>query len=170
MADYGAVLEIRGARAEDGSTLRQIDTETWSPGVTPAPPTDPDLPFFGERNDPADVLVATEDGAVVGFAMVHQPLPLPSHEHVLELDGLAVTPSRQGRGLGRRLVEAAQQEAVRRGARKLSLRVLSTNPAARRLYESCGFTVEGILRGEFLLEGDLVDDILMAWPVADTGS
>ena len=34
--------------------------------------------------------------------------------------------------------------------------------AARGLYEAAGFEVEGVLRGEFLLEGDYVDDVLMA--------
>ena len=34
--------------------------------------------------------------------------------------------------------------------------------AARRLYESCGFTAEGVLREEFFLGGRYVDDVLMA--------
>jgi len=49
-----------------------------------------------------------------------------------------------------------------RGARKLSLRVLGGNVAARRLYESCGFMAEGILREEYFLGGRYVDDVLMA--------
>ena len=53
-------------------------------------------------------------------------------------------------------------EARSRGGRKLSLRVLSTNPTAIGLYESEGFVVEGVLRGEFVLEGREVDDVLMA--------
>jgi len=32
----------------------------------------------------------------------------------------------------------------------------------RRLYESCGFVVEGVLRGEFHVDGRDVDDVLMA--------
>jgi RimJ/RimL family protein N-acetyltransferase len=40
--------------------------------------------------------------------------------------------------------------------------VLGPNAAARALYESCGFTVEGVLREEFLLDGQYVDDVLMA--------
>ena len=39
---------------------------------------------------------------------------------------------------------------------------MATNPSARRLYEFCGFRVEGVLRGEFLIGGVLVDDVLMA--------
>ena len=65
-------------------------------------------------------------------------------------------------GAGRHLVEAAVEEARKRGARKLSLRVLGGNTAARRLYEACGFVVEGILRDQFLLGDRYVDDIFMA--------
>jgi RimJ/RimL family protein N-acetyltransferase len=43
----------------------------------------------------------------------------------------------------------------------MTLRVLGHNAAARRLYEGCGFVVEGVLPGEFLIEGRYVDDVLM---------
>lgn len=101
-------------------------------------------------------------GAVAGYAKLGQSMAISSHEHVLELGGLAVDPRCQGRGVGRGLVEAAVEDARARGARKLSLRVLGLNTGARRLYESCGFSVEGVLRAEFLLEGRFVDDVLMA--------
>ena len=64
--------------------------------------------------------------------------------------------------MGRALLDAAVEEARRRGARRLTLRVLGANVAARRLYERSGFLVEGVLRGEFHLDGQDVDDVLMA--------
>ncbi len=81
---------------------------------------------------------------------------------MLELGGLAVDPGHQRTGAGRALVHAVVQQARARGARKLSLRVLGPNVTARRLYEACGFTVEGVLRAEFLLDGGYRDDVLMA--------
>lgn len=153
---------IRPARPEDAERLRALDVATWSPLVSPGPRQEPTTPFFGERTDPADVLVAEADGEVSGFVVLRQSSAMPSHAHVLMVNGLAVDPGRQGQGIGRLLVEAARHEAGRRGARKLSLRVLSTNESARRLYESCGFAVEGVLRAEFVLEGREVDDVLMA--------
>ena len=87
---------------------------------------------------------------------------MPSHAHVLVINGLAVDPGRQGLGIGSRLIAAALDEARGRGARKVSLRVLASNTRARSLYESCGFVVEGVLRGEFLLHDEFVDDLFMA--------
>lgn len=140
--------------------LLRIDALTWAAAVAPGPP--PASAFFGERTRPEDVLVADADGAPAGYVKLGESIALPSHRHVLEIQGLAVDPARQGRGTGGRLVNEAVEEARRRGARKLSLRVLAPNLAARRLYAACGFAVEGVLRGEFLLDGRYVDDVLMA--------
>jgi len=155
-------MTIRQARLEDEPRLRDIDAVTWTAGVSPAPPPSADAAFFGERTAPSDVLVAEADGAIAGYAALGQSVSLASHSHVLEIRGLAVHPAHQRCGVGRRLVEACIEQARSRGARKLSLRVLGGNVAARRLYESCGFTAEGVLREEFFLGGRYVDDVLMA--------
>ncbi|WP_030173856.1 GNAT family N-acetyltransferase [Streptomyces sp. NRRL S-813] len=157
---------IRGADQQDDKALSAIDSATWSPHVTPAAAREPGSPFFNDRMQPGDVLVAEKEGLVVGYAMLRQSIPMPSHRHVLEVAGLAVDPTQWGQGIGRRLMEEAKREAHQRGARKLSLRVLAPNVTARLLYESCGFTVEGILKAEFLLQGQLVDDVLMACHIA----
>jgi ribosomal protein S18 acetylase RimI-like enzyme len=158
----GGVVHVRQARPDDEVALTKINAAAWREDVSPAPAPPPDAPFFGERTRPADTLAAEIDGVVVGYAVIGQSLPLASHAHVLELRGLAVDPARQRCGAGRRLVEASIEQARGRGARKLVLRVLGGNARARRLYESCGFGVEGVLHAEFFLAGQYVDDVLMA--------
>jgi len=156
------VIEIRAARPDDSATLTAIDAVSWTTANSPAGlPAEP-RPFFRPDEDPADTVVAALDGVVVGYARLRNPLPVPSHEHVLEINGLAVDPGVAGKGVGGALVEAAVAEAERRGARKVSLRVLGTNAVARRLYARCGFVEEGVLRAEFLLDGRYVDDVFMA--------
>ena len=166
-------VRIRRATPDDGPGLVAVDTATWSPAVTPAPRWDAERDFFA-RTRPENVLVAVVEEAVVegevaGYAVVDAASALPSHAHVLQVHGLAVHPRRQGRGVGRRLVTAAVEEARRRGARRLTLRVLGSNPAARALYERCGFVVEGALPGEYLLDGRFVDDILMGYTFEPAG-
>ncbi len=53
---------------------------------------------------------------------------------------LYVVPSRRGHGLGRTLMEAALEEARRRGADTMEIGVDEPDLAARNLYESLGFT------------------------------
>lgn len=153
---------IRPALQADDAALRRLDIATWSWMVTPSPAKPDDAPFFGDAARPEDVLVAAVADAVAGYVRLGPALPLESGRHVLEIRGLAVDPAHQGRGIGRLLMAAAVEAATARGARKLTLRVLSSNATARALYESCGFAVEGILRETFLLEGRYVDDVLMA--------
>jgi ribosomal protein S18 acetylase RimI-like enzyme len=156
------MAEVRQARPEDQAALGRIDAATWTADVSPAPPPPAGAAFFSERTRPADVLVAEIGGVVAGYAVLGQSIALASHAHVHQIRGLAVSPAHQRRGAGRRLVEASVEQARGRGARKLALRVLGSNVGARRLYESCGFGVEGVLRAEFFLAGHYVDDVLMA--------
>lgn len=154
-------LRVRPATVDDGERIIAIDRATFSPRVSPGQgPTAATDPF--ERHDPADVLVAEVPGEVVGYLVLGHPTSLPSNAHVWQVQALAVDPHHGRRGAGRALVEAAVEEAIHRGGRRLTLRVLATNPGARELYEAQGFVVEGVLRGEFVLDGDEVDDVMMA--------
>jgi ribosomal protein S18 acetylase RimI-like enzyme len=155
-------VTIRPASEHDDAALRALDRATWSSDVTPAPQRPPEMPFFGPEVTPQDVLVAVVDDAVAGYVMLVPAHRIESGRHVLSIGGLAVDPGRHRQGLGRLLISAAAREATARGARRLTLRVLGPNARARALYESCGFEVEGRLRGEFLLDGRYVDDVLMA--------
>jgi ribosomal protein S18 acetylase RimI-like enzyme len=153
---------IRPATAADDTALHRLDVVTWSPDVSPAPRPPAARPFFRAGDRPGDVLVAEVDGAVTGYVKLGATTELESNRHVFAIWGLAVDPAYQGRGLGRALLDAAAREAAARGARRLTLRVHGPNAAARALYAACGFTEEGVLRGEFHLAGRDVDDVLMA--------
>jgi len=146
---------IRPARAGDAVAIAALDAATWSFDVTPSPRTSVPSSIDG-------MLVAEEGGEIVGYVAVGRATRLESNRHVADIRGLAVAPDHQGRGLGRALVQAALDAARERGARKVTLRVLGPNTAARALYESCGFVVEGVRRDEFFLDGRYVDDVLMA--------
>ncbi|MDT0615321.1 GNAT family N-acetyltransferase [Streptomyces lancefieldiae] len=167
------VAHIRHARSEDEQPLRRLDRDTWSYLHAVSPPPGLDEPFFREHSGPADHLVAELDGAVVGYLRLGFPTPLASNAHVRQIRGLAVADAARGHGVGRALVRAAVEEARRLGARRLTLRVLGHNTAARKLYESEGFVVEGVQPEEFHLDGEYVDDVLMGQsltgPTAPTG-
>jgi ribosomal protein S18 acetylase RimI-like enzyme len=156
------LLTVRSATAADEEALAAIDRATWSTLMTPVPPPDEGWRFFDAKTAPADILVAVEGGVIAGYAKLGRATSLPASDHVVMVRGLAVDPAFQGRGIGRTLIEAAAAEARRRGARRLTLRVLGGNEVARRLYRSAGFATEGVLRGEFFLDGAYVDDVCMA--------
>lgn len=59
------------------------------------------------------------------------------------LYSLTVSPHWQGRGVGRALLERAQEDARSRGLRGMRLEVRSDNARARALYAGAGFLVTG---------------------------
>jgi RimJ/RimL family protein N-acetyltransferase len=161
-------MRIRRAVFEDDRALAALDQSTWGPDNAVSPPPHPDAAFFDLASPPEQFLIAERSGRLVGFIRLVQPVTLPSGDHVRQIQGFAVDPAEQGRGLGRMLLEAACQEARRQGALRITLRVLSVNARARRLYEAAGFAVEGVLPDEFFIEGRYVDDVLMGRSVPRT--
>ncbi|MFJ7067057.1 GNAT family N-acetyltransferase [Streptomyces sp. NPDC101115] len=103
----------------------------------------------------------TAASGVVGYVRLGSPTPLAANAHVRQIQGLAVSGDARGRGVARALLRAAMARARAQGATRLTLRVLGHNTPARTLYEAEGFRVEGVLPGEFLLDGTYVDDVLM---------
>lgn len=87
------------------------------------------------------VIVAEQDGAAAGFAVV-----LPGEGDEAELDGLFVEPSLWGGGIGRTLIEEAAQLAMAIGS--ADLRVIA-NPRAVGFYEACGFALCGEAQTRF---------------------
>ncbi|MEV0281819.1 GNAT family N-acetyltransferase [Streptomyces sp. NPDC050610] len=154
---------IRPAALSDDAALAELDRRAWSPthAVT-ARPKPPYAPFFTEAGPPEHILVAELDGRVAGYLRLVPATGLPSNAHVRQIRGLAVDEAARGRGVARALLRECAAWARRQAAVRLTLRVLGHNAPARRLYESEGFVVEGVLRGEFLLDGEYVDDVLMA--------
>ncbi|MFF2039163.1 GNAT family N-acetyltransferase [Kitasatospora sp. NPDC058170] len=158
-------LIIRPAQFEDEKELAELNRAAWSWLSDVAPRPAEDARVFDERHPPEQFLLALLGGRIVGYVRVVPPTPLASNRHVRQIQGLAVDSAARGRGVGRALVGAACAAAEAEGARRITLRVLGHNAPARRLYESCGFTVEGSLSEEFLLDGRYVDDIWMARPL-----
>ncbi|MGW0827617.1 N-acetyltransferase family protein [Streptomyces sp. NPDC002845] len=153
---------IRHAVFDDEDALGRLDRVTWSTlhAVQPRP-RPPYEPFFTERFGPGDHLVAEVDRKLVGYVRLGYPTALACNSHIRQIQGLVVAEEVRGAGVGRALLRSVQEEARRQGARRLTLRVLGHNTPARKLYESEGFVVDGILPEEFLLDGEYVDDVLM---------
>ncbi|MGW1405265.1 N-acetyltransferase family protein [Streptomyces sp. NPDC002403] len=163
---------VRAATLFDEAALGELDRATWSTLHAVAPrPQPPYAPFFDDRHRPEDFLVAeTQEMAgesrPAGYLRLVPPTPLACNSHVRQIQGLAVAGRARGRGVARALLRAAFAAARDEGANRMTLRVLGHNTPARALYESEGFVVEGVLPGEFFLDGHYVDDVLMGRSLA----
>jgi ribosomal protein S18 acetylase RimI-like enzyme len=94
----------------------------------------------GLRDHPTTlVLLAFVLGQPVGVAVCFFGFSTFQARPLLNIHDLAVVPDRRGQGIGRALLEAAEERAIRRGCGKLTLEVQDKNHRARRLYERYGF-------------------------------
>ena len=154
---------MRPARLTDHAVLAELDTLAWSADAGfPSIAGFKDGNFFTTDNPPEAHLVAELNGSVVGYIRLKPPTHLPENAHVIQVQGLAVHPDARRHGAAGSLLDAAEKQSRERGIRKLTLRVLSTNQAAIRLYERHGFAREGALLEEFRINGRYVDDVMMA--------
>jgi ribosomal protein S18 acetylase RimI-like enzyme len=90
--------------------------------------------------DGGDTLVLLAGDGPDGVAVLRFRAAIWSTGLECYLAELYVVPGRRGRGLGRALMEAALREARGRGADTMDIGVDEPDTAARRLYESLGFT------------------------------
>jgi len=126
---------FRRARLEDARALDEL-VDLLGPPVPPG--------FLAERlqrllaADHQAVFVAEESGAVRGFTQVEEFLSLTSDPCAL-LVGLAVAPAARGRGIGRGLVQCAEQWARERGLGTIRLRARVARRGAHAFYERLGY-------------------------------
>ena len=113
----------------------------------------------------AAVFVAETENAIVGRLSVTRD-PHPASAHVADV-GLMIARDHRRRGFGRALMRAAEEWAREAGVRKLELHVFPHNEPALALYESLGYRREGLRRGHYERNGELLDAVLMAKDVAE---
>ena len=108
----------------------------------------------------AAVFVAELPEGIVGRLSVARD-PHPASEHVADL-GLMVAKDHRREGIGRALMEAAEDWAREVGVRKLELHVFPYNEAAIALYETLGYEREGLRYEHYRRGSGYLDAILMA--------
>jgi ribosomal-protein-alanine N-acetyltransferase len=93
------------------------------------------------------------EGTLIGYAAYWQAI----NEGMIT--NIAVTPAWQGRGIGRRLLASLISLAMDENLDSMVLEVRSGNLAARRMYESAGFSAVGLRHGYYEDNGE--DAIIM---------
>ncbi|WP_370866616.1 N-acetyltransferase family protein [Saccharibacillus sp. JS10] len=154
-------VTIRESQVKDAKPLMRIDKLVWNSQNSPQIPVWKSRTHYLRNCPPENQLVAECDGIIVGCVGWRPPTLMFSNAHVAEMY-IAVHPAYQGLGVGKKLMAAVKLHTMRRGIKKLRLRVLSTNENAIRFYLRCGFQIEGKLEREYMIEDRFVDDILMS--------
>jgi len=161
---------VRLAGPSDVPALSALAKRTWSEafgeGVSPddeaaeLEETRSEL-YFAAALSKKTILIAEKDDALVGYVQFGD-VEIPEVEVQPGDQGLQrlyVDTTLQGRGLGRKLMEAALQHPRLAKARRIFVQVWDENERAVRLYESFGF--KKVCTTTFTVGSEVMEDLVL---------
>ena len=135
-----AVIDVRPARADDAAAIASLLGELGYP-------TSPDLArerLAAMANDANAVLLAVDAlGEALGLISLHRTPVLHAGGAVAYITALVTASSARGRGVGRALLEHAEQWARAAGAHRLTVTSAERRSDAHAFYVACGMPYTG---------------------------
>lgn len=146
---YDPAMQIRLAEPADAEAIRAI----YNAEVTGATSTFDLVPRSESENrvwlerhqGPHPVVVAVEDGRVLGFGSLSPFRSRPAYATTVE-DSVYVATEARGRGVGRTLLEELIRLAGAYGFHTVIARVVGHNEVSIGLHRACGFEIVGVER------------------------
>lgn len=126
-------LVLREARRTDIDALAKLEAECFSTDRLSR------RSLASLARAPSAFVVLASLDAPVGYAV----LLTRRGGRSARLYSIAVSPNSAGRGVGRRLLQAIEDEARRRGASRMHLEARADNGSAIHLYEKMGYRLVG---------------------------
>jgi L-amino acid N-acyltransferase YncA len=152
-ADLPAITEIYAHAVTSGTASYELEP--------------PSLEEMSERFAALDkggypYIVAKENGRIVGYAYAGPFRPRPAYRFIVE-DSIYLSPDKQGRGIGRRLLAGLIERATAAGFRQM-IAVIGdgrADSASVKLHEKAGFLHCGKLEGSGYKHGRWLDTVFM---------
>ena len=148
-------VSIRRATPEDARAIAEVHVASWQWAYRDDLPTsalkgrtveDRErmwTEWFESCEPAADLLVAEQDGRVVGFSGFGVSRDDGARDATGEIRTIYLLQEAAGRGIGRDLLARANERLRDLGYRRATLWVLETNERSRRFYEKAGWTWDG---------------------------
>lgn len=168
-------LQIRPADPSDLAAITAIYAHAVRTGTATFELEPPDLAEMTERYETLmaggfPYLVATDDGAILGYAYAGPYRARPAYRFTVE-NSVYLDPKAQGKRIGTRLMQALIAESEQRGYR-LMVAVIgdSANVASIGVHTRTGFEMVGTFRNVGLKFGRWLDTVLMQRPLGEGAS
>jgi L-amino acid N-acyltransferase YncA len=149
-ADAEAICRIYNQGIED--RVATLETELRTPEERAA--------WLAARGPRHPVIVAEDDGPIIGWGSLNQFNPRDAYRHVVDFS-IYVERAYRGRGVGKvmlaRLIELAREQRYH----KMVLSAFPSNSGGMALYERMGFRTVGVYKEQGMLDGRWVDTIVM---------
>jgi ribosomal protein S18 acetylase RimI-like enzyme len=122
-----------------------VQAGDWDPDqaeALAARQTDELLPAGPQTAGMLMFVAETRDDEHVGHVWIALDRPRPGAAWIYDIE---ISAEQRGKGYGRALLQAAEEQAQQRGATAMGLHVFGANTVARRLYESAGYGVTSLV-------------------------
>ena len=143
------MLTIREATLEDLGAITEIYNEailkTAATFDTQPKTVEEQKSWFAEHGSKYPMVVAEQDGLIVGWASLSMWSDRCAYSDTAEIS-LYVKEEHQGKGSGRKLLEAIIQEGQKAGLHNVIARITEGNEASIHLCESVGFEHIGVMK------------------------
>lgn len=107
----------------------------------PLPPQVLENLAHGLRNHPTTLIfLAFRENTPIGIAVCFRGFSTFAAAPLINISDFYVDPKARGHGIGRKLLEAVEREAVSSGCCKITLEVQENNQRARHIYSEFGFS------------------------------
>jgi phosphinothricin acetyltransferase len=143
------IAKLRSARKEDIDSITEIYNEAIIKTVATFD-TEPKIyedqkKWFDDHGSKNPILVAELNGVIVGWTSLSKWSDRCAYSDSAEIS-LYVREEYQGKGIGRRLIEAIIQEGEKTGLHTIIARITEGNESSLHLHRSVGFTHIGIMK------------------------
>ena len=143
------MLTVRRATLEDLGAITQIYNQAILKTVAtfdtdPKTPEEQTIWFTGHGPD-YPILVGDDNGLVVGWASLSKWSDRCGYSHAAEIS-LYVDEKHQGKGIGRKLLQAIVQEGQKAGLHTVIARIAEGSEASINLHKSVGFEHIGTMK------------------------
>ena len=140
-------VQVRAATLPDLEALAPL-FDAYRGFYQQAPDLEKSRSFLRERlaNGDSVIFLAEQHGSVLGFTQLYPLFSSIACRRLWLLNDLFTIESARGNGVGRALMDAARDHAVRTGASAIELSTAHTNLPAQRLYESLGYVADQTYR------------------------
>lgn len=116
--------------------------------------------WFAEHSGRYKILVAEQDGEIVGWSSLNPYSSRVAYQGVADLS-VYISRSHRGRGIGGLLLLAIEKHAKENEFHKIVLFTFPFNETGQGLYKKRGYREVGVFKNQGLLDGKFVDVMAM---------
>lgn len=157
-------ISVRKATSEDLESILRIYNQGIEDRIATLETEMKDLDYmenwFGQHQGRYAVLVAEVAESIVGFASLNRYSPRSAYDGVADLS-IYVDRLFRGKGIGSALLPFLEKVAKHNDFRKILLFTFPFNDYGQGLYRKNGYREVGVFEDQGILDGELVDVMIM---------